>query len=94
MPLFTIIIQDDSDDILIDQIVATSAKKAVVQWAKTLDIKKWPGIGNKIKASLIRDLEDKDNSCVVVNERTNMWCTGTLTKGKYFLFHIVKTEKN
>ena len=94
MALFTIVIQDDSDEIAIDQIVASNAKKAVVQWAKALDLKKWPGIGDKIKASLIQDLEDKGNSCVVVSERKNMWCTGTLTKGKHFLFHIVKTDEN
>jgi hypothetical protein len=91
MPLYSIIIQDDGEDVLIPQVTARGPKDAVIKWAQNMNLKEWPGIGPKVQQLLIEEL--KENTCVKVNERINMWCTGAYPKGKFFSFYILKTEE-
>jgi hypothetical protein len=93
MALFTIVIEDETEDIAIEQIVALTPKDAVIKCVSELDIDEYPGVGKKTKEALIKAIVDEANSCVKVRERKNLWCTSALAKGKLFIFNIIKTAQ-
>lgn len=97
MNLYSITIEYDvsekyGDDTLIEQVYAKSPDDAVLKWAKSMDLKKYPEIGKKVQKILIEELSDPDNICVKVNDRINMWCSSAFVRGKLFLLHIIKTS--
>ena len=94
MTLFTIIIQDESEDIAMEQVLALDPKEALISWAKNININAWPGIGVKIKELIISNLTDKNNACIAVENKKNVWCTSTLIRGKLFIFDIIKTAED
>ena len=97
MNLYSITIEYDvsekyEDDTLIEQVYAKSPDDAVLLWAKSMDLKKYPEIGKKVHKKLIEELSDPDNLCVKVNDRINMWCSSALVRALPIALHIIKTS--
>ncbi|MDH3973303.1 MAG: hypothetical protein OEV42_03390 [Deltaproteobacteria bacterium] len=91
MSLFTLHIDYNGQSTIV-QVKASTARTAAIKWAENINIKDWNGIGEKAKSELVEELKDKENSCVLIEDTVNVWCSSALVRNRLFLINIVKTQ--
>ncbi|OVE73992.1 hypothetical protein BVX94_02020 [bacterium B17] len=70
---------------------ADSPDDAVRKCVFSMSSSDWPGVGPKSIESLLEGLRQDEGLCVPVDAYINMWCTTCLARGKFFVFHVIKT---
>lgn len=76
--------------IYISQKVATSPKKALIDWSESLNIKEIEGLGEKKKAMIIK--EAKQENPTPIKEIRNVWCSMFLSGKNLAVINYVQTE--
>ncbi len=91
MSLFTLFITHGSESI-VSQIRASTPRQSAERWVESIRAGDFSGVGRVTKNGLIEDIKDSQNPVVKVDGTSEVHCLAALSRGKLFMFHIVKTN--